>query len=136
MTVCHKILCPLLCVVVLNSTSVAQPCLNIVLDIPAIHRRLVEPGSEKNNVMPEAHNPALRGKPLLAGSWGGAHISMEVTAEQTKVEYDCAHGTISSKILLDSRGRFVVKGTHVEEHGGPTRQGAETQSHPSSSREA
>ncbi|MGI8838274.1 MAG: hypothetical protein ACR2H4_16795 [Pyrinomonadaceae bacterium] len=80
--------------------------------------------------MPEAHNPALKGRPLPTGSWGGKHISMEVGTEQTTVEFDCAHETVSSKILLDSRGRFVVNGTHVEEHAGPTRQGDDTQGFP------
>lgn len=126
MTVCNKILCPLLWVVVLNSTSVVQPRLNGVLNIQAIICSLVKSESNKNEVMPEAYNPALRDKPLPAGTWGGERISMKVTAERTEVEYDCAHGTISSKILLNARGFFVAKGTHVEEHGGPTRQGDET----------
>jgi hypothetical protein len=55
---------------------------------------------------------------------------MEVTAEKTRVDYDCAHGAIPSRILLDSRGRFVAKGTHFEEHGGPSRQGDEGHSYP------
>jgi hypothetical protein len=50
---------------------------------------------------------------------------MDVTAAETKVEFDCGHATIPSKILIDSRGRFVAKGTHFEERGGPVRQGEE-----------
>jgi hypothetical protein len=73
---------------------------------------------------------AFRGQPLPEGLWGGEHIRMDVKAEQTKIEFDCAHATIPSKILIDSRGRFVAKGTHFEEHGGPSRQGDEGQSYP------
>jgi hypothetical protein len=61
--------------------------------------------------------------PLAAGSWGGQHISLEVTAEGAIAEYDCAHGTISQGITLDQRGRFSVQGFHVSEHGGPVREG-------------
>jgi hypothetical protein len=61
--------------------------------------------------------------PLALGSWGGQHISLEVTADGAIAEYDCAHGTISQKISLDRRGRFNVAGTHVAEHGGPVREG-------------
>ena len=125
MTGLKKIFGPLLCVAVLNSTPVAQPCLNIALNIQVLDRGLGESGSKKNHVMPRAYNPQRRGKPLPEGSWGGAHIRMEVTGGQTKIEYDCAHGTIPSRILLDSRGRFVVNGTHVQERGGPIRQGVE-----------
>lgn len=130
MTVWQKIFSPLLWVVVSTAPSVAQPCLKGVSEIQAIHCWHVEPRLEKVYAMPETPNPAPKNKPLPAGSWGGEHISMEVTREQTKVEYDCAHGTIPSGILLDSRGRFVAKGTHVEEHGGPTRQADDPQSLP------
>ena len=58
---------------------------------------------------------------LPAGSWGGKHISLEVTATGGTLDYDCAHGTIDEKIVLDRNGRFRVSGTHVEEHGGPVR---------------
>lgn len=68
---------------------------------------------------------AARGQPLAEGLWGGEHIRMEVTAAETKIEFDCAHATISSKVLIDSRGRFVAKGIYFEERGGPVRQGQE-----------
>ena len=61
--------------------------------------------------------------PLALGSWGGQHISLEVTADGAIAEYDCAHSTISQKISLDRRGRFNVAGTYVAEYGGPVREG-------------
>ena len=73
---------------------------------------------------------AVRGQPLAEGLWGGEHVRMEVTAAETKIEFDCGHATISSKILIDPRGRFVAKGTHFEERGGPTRQGEEAHRYP------
>jgi hypothetical protein len=39
----------------------------------------------------------------------------------TTLQYDCAHGTMSSAPKPDATGRFVVTGTHVLEHGGPVR---------------
>jgi|SRR6266850_5657332 len=65
------------------------------------------------------HAPANRR--LATGIWAGEHISLEVTERGAKVEYDCAHGTIPRRILLDRRGRFDVVGQHVAEHGGPVR---------------
>ena len=64
------------------------------------------------------------------GTWGGEHISLEVTARGGQVEYDCAHGTIDQKIVTDARGRFDLRGTHVREHGGPVRKDETADSHP------
>ncbi len=62
---------------------------------------------------------------LTPGVWGGRHIRFEVTEDGGRVEYDCAHGTVEGKIVVDARGRFSVYGTHYEEHGGPSRPGEE-----------
>ena len=64
------------------------------------------------------------------GTWGGEHISLEVTARGGQIEYDCAHGTIDQKIVPDARGRFDLRGTHVREHGGPVRRDETPDSHP------
>ena len=60
---------------------------------------------------------------LTPGVWGGEHIRFEVTEGGANVEYDCAHGTVEGKIVVDARGRFNVYGTHYEEHAGPVRPG-------------
>ena len=62
-----------------------------------------------------------RAQRLASGLWGGAHIRMNVGANSAMIEYDCAQGTIAGPLLLDSRGRFILHGTHSREHGGPTR---------------
>src|SRR3712207_4879159 len=62
---------------------------------------------------------------LMPGVWGGEHIRFEVTERGARVEYDCAHGTIDGKIVVDAQGRFSVHGTHYEERGGPARPGDE-----------
>jgi hypothetical protein len=58
---------------------------------------------------------------LTQGVWGGEHIRFEVTGRGANVEYDCAHGTVEGRIVVDRRGRFGVNGMHYEEHGGPVR---------------
>ena len=63
--------------------------------------------------------------PLTPGVWGGEHIRFEVTENGASVEYDCAHGTVEGKIVVDAQGRFSVYGKHYEEHGGPVRLGEE-----------
>lgn len=55
------------------------------------------------------------------GIWGGEHVQMQVTPSGATIEFDCAHGTISQKIIPDRSGRFVVNGVYVPEHGGPVR---------------
>lgn len=71
-------------------------------------------------------NSAITEKPktrkLSTGNWGGQHISMEVSARRTTIEYDCAHANIDQPIVLDRHGRFSVSGKQFPEHGGPVRQ--------------
>ncbi|HZT57829.1 MAG TPA: pilin [Pyrinomonadaceae bacterium] len=67
---------------------------------------------------------------VKTGTWGGQHISLEVTAEGAQVEYDCAHGTVDQKFVADAEGRFDLRGTHVREHGGPVRRDETPDSHP------
>jgi hypothetical protein len=57
----------------------------------------------------------------IKGVWGGLHISMEVTESGAEINYDCAHGRITEKIVPGRDGKFIVKGTHVKEHPGPLR---------------
>jgi hypothetical protein len=62
-----------------------------------------------------------RAQRVASGLWGGEHIRIDVGANSAMIEYDCAHGTIAGPLLLDSRGRFILHGTHSREHGGPIR---------------
>jgi hypothetical protein len=62
--------------------------------------------------------------------WGGEHIRLEVSERGAAVEYDCAHGTVDERVVLDSRGRFNVAGTHHEERGGPVRAGESSAGYP------
>jgi hypothetical protein len=67
---------------------------------------------------------------LTPGVWGGEHIRFEVSERGATVEYDCAHGTVEGRIVVDGRGRFSVAGTHYEERGGPSRPGEEAGGYP------
>jgi hypothetical protein len=69
-------------------------------------------------------------KRAQTGPWGALGIAMEVTESGARIEFDCAHGTISESILLDSEGRFDVKGLIFREHGGPIREGEESKGEP------
>jgi hypothetical protein len=76
--------------------------------------------TEKN-----AHNSSVSQKESdsLMGLWGGDHISLQIDGSAATLDYDCAHGTITQKIVPDQSGKFEVKGFHMREHPGPTRQG-------------
>ena len=58
---------------------------------------------------------------VLTGSWGGAHIGLELTDQGGRLEYDCAAGAIDEPIRPDASGTFVARGTHVPNMGGPER---------------
>jgi hypothetical protein len=64
------------------------------------------------------------------GSWGGEHIAMEVTSNGAAIEFDCAHGTVDSALVLDSDGRFNLMGTFTRESPGPARQDQPPQTEP------
>jgi hypothetical protein len=66
----------------------------------------------------------------VAGTWGGEHVTLEVTADGGRVEYDCAHGGFDEPLALDQSKRFDVPGTHTPEHGGPVREGEMSESRP------
>lgn len=66
----------------------------------------------------------------VRGMWGGLHLHVEVSESGATLDYDCAHGTITERIAPDREGKFVVKGFHVKERPGPTREGDDTNGQP------
>jgi len=81
--------------------------------------------NDSNNTENQPQNSSLsqKGVDSLVGLWGGDHISLEIDGSGATLDYDCAHGTITQKIVPDQSGKFEVKGFHMKEHPGPTRQG-------------
>ena len=58
---------------------------------------------------------------IAKGSWGGQHISMNVSAKSATIEYDCATGVIDGPLVVDADGSFNLRGKHRMERGGPVR---------------
>lgn len=87
-------------------------------------------GSIKQRSVDTNNGAVQREGRMTKGTWGGNHIAMEVTEEGAQIEYDCAHGTISEPLRIDSQGKFSAKGTHVRERGGPQRLGDEEKGEP------
>ena len=67
---------------------------------------------------------------LAQGAWGGPHIRLTVGDSSATIEYDCAHGQIDGPLVVDSRGRFSLKGTHSPEHPGPVRDNEQSTGQP------
>jgi len=67
---------------------------------------------------------------LAQGAWGGPHIRLAVSDSSATIEYDCAHGQIDGPLVVDSRGRFSLKGTHSPEHPGPVRDNEQSTGQP------
>lgn len=72
-----------------------------------------------------APTPALdRAPPSPAtGEWGGEHVALTLGQAGGIVEYDCAHGALSTGLRPNSSGAFDVPGFHIRERGGPVREG-------------
>lgn len=102
----------ILCVICFTATLVFSGSSKSHASLQSLsHMRADSPVSEKP-----------RRRPLPTGTWGGQHISLEVTARTVSIEYDCAHATIEQPITLDRNGRFDVSGKQFPEHGGPVRE--------------
>lgn len=67
--------------------------------------------------------PAAIDQAALTGSWGGTHVSLILTAQGGRLEYDCASGAILGPVRIDARGDFSASGTHSPGQGGPEREG-------------
>ncbi len=61
-------------------------------------------------------------KRLALGTWGGMHIRIEVGPRTATVDYDCANGTITGPLTMDSKGVFSWRGFFKRERPGPMRQ--------------
>src|SRR5512147_806266 len=68
----------------------------------------------------------IKNDKLATGVWGGQHVRAEVTESGAEFEFDCAHGTIGQRIMLDGSGKFDVPGKFAPEHGGPVRRDEES----------
>ena len=66
----------------------------------------------------------------ISGLWGGQGISMEVTDSGATLDFDCASGTITEPITLDSAGKFSAKGRFARHRPGPTREDDDTEGQP------
>jgi len=63
-----------------------------------------------------------KGTEVPTGTWGGDHIRLEVTSKGALVQFDCAHGSVDERLILDSNGRFDARGSYTEESPGPQRE--------------
>jgi hypothetical protein len=55
-----------------------------------------------------------------ANVWGGNAVVMTVGDEGATLEFECAKGTITERLRLNSGAKFRAKGTYDAEHAGPT----------------
>jgi hypothetical protein len=75
-----------------------------------------------NQSQPESATSTQNARALANGVWGGQGISLEINDSGAEINYDCAHGTITGKIIPDRKGKFAARGFHLREHGAPVRQ--------------
>jgi hypothetical protein len=76
-----------------------------------------DPGTSSSAPTPTASNSRQ-----LSGLWGGNHVTLEISDQGATLEFDCATGSISEPILLDSAGSFDVTGSYTRQGPGPVRQ--------------
>ena len=70
-------------------------------------------------------------RPLAAGTWGGDHVEMTVTASGAHLEFDCASADLPKAPVVDDQGKLAADGTYTREHGGALRQDEVPDRHPS-----
>jgi len=76
--------------------------------------------------------PSAAPQMVQEGAWGGDNIGMDVTSTGATVEFDCAHGTLDSKLLLSDSGHFNAEGLYFQEQGGPAPEPGKTMGVPAS----
>ncbi len=86
--------------------------------------------TNSNNTTNQAPHTGTQAEGLAIGIWGGEHIALAITGTGASIDYDCAHGSITERIVPDRDGKFLVKGFHVKEHPGPVRQDEDTTGQP------
>ena len=69
-------------------------------------------------------------KRLAQGTWGGMHIRIDVGPRTASVEWDCANGSITGPLNINSNGTFSWRGVHNREHPGPVRENDSGFQHP------
>jgi hypothetical protein len=80
--------------------------------------RSAQAATESTNRRRAVKQPATLG--ALSGTWGGEHVMLELQGEGgSRIEFDCAHGSISQAIIPRSDGTFSVTGTFTRERGHP-----------------
>ena len=72
---------------------------------------------------PAQSSPAGPAKAVPNGVWGGEQIRMDVNDSGADIEFGCARGTISQRLVLDAQGRFKLQGTYKAETPAPAAEG-------------
>lgn len=62
------------------------------------------------------HAGTAPGTTLPAGTYGGEHIAISVSADKMHIEFDCAHATFDGPFTVVN-GQFQAKGTFTREAG-------------------
>ena len=60
----------------------------------------------------------------MTGVWGGEHARLTILDDGGQLEFDCAHGALTSHLAPDRGGHFMASGYYVAERGGPVRDDA------------
>jgi hypothetical protein len=59
------------------------------------------------------------GHVLRARHWGGMGVELDIGPGMSRIEFDCAHGTISDRFTVDRQGQFDLSGTYFRDGPGP-----------------
>lgn len=54
--------------------------------------------------------PAPPSSSALTGEWGGDHVALTFGEGSATLQFDCAGGSIDSRVVTDAGGRFDVSG--------------------------
>ena len=60
---------------------------------------------------------------VSSGAWGAAGINLTVAGGGGQLEFDCAEGEITQKLMVDGEGNFTAEGIYIRRSHGPIRVG-------------
>jgi len=74
---------------------------------------------KKGSAKPKVNQSKMTSAPT--GNWGATGVNFTVEDNGVTIEYDCAHGEIGQKLLLDEQGGFSVNGFYTRRYPGALR---------------
>jgi hypothetical protein len=86
-----------------------------------------KPGSHKHR-RPRPKMTKQTRTPIAPGNWAGDGIKLEIGESGSALQFACAQGEITERLMRDPKGDFSAAGTYTRRTPGPQRDGGDAAS--------